>query len=69
MQDRATILEGGCHVSLGRLVERTDDDDGGAIDGNDLDMTTRGCNQFDRISLGLLPSSEGGWVAAVSCLR
>ena len=25
------------------------------------------CN-FDRISLGLLPSSEGGWSVAISCL-
>ena len=32
-------------------------------------LLLRGDASFDRISLGLLPSSEGGWDVAVSCLN
>ena len=32
-------------------------------------LLLRGDASFDRISLGLLPSSEGGWAVAVSCLN
>ncbi len=32
-------------------------------------LLLRGNASFDRVSLGLLPSSEGGWDAAVSCLN
>ena len=53
--DRFTILEGDCRVSLKRLLEE--------------DNSTAQVRQFDRISLGLLPSSEGGWSLAVSCLK
>ncbi len=49
-EDRATVLEGDCRVSLKRLLLRDE-------------------ASFDRISLGLLPSSEGGWTVAVSCLN
>ncbi|KAL3808373.1 hypothetical protein ACHAXA_005344 [Cyclostephanos tholiformis] len=49
-EERATILEGDCRVTLKRLLLRDE-------------------ASFDRISLGLLPSSEGGWTVAVSCLN
>jgi len=52
---RFTILEGDCRVSLKRLLEE--------------DNSTTQIRQFDRISLGLLPSCEGGWSLAVSCLN
>ena len=53
---QSTVLEGDCRVSLRALIAQSD---GNATEGN--------C-QFDRISLGLLPSSEGGWAIAVTCL-
>ena len=53
--NRFTILEGDCRISLRRLLEE--------------DNSTSQIRQFDRISLGLLPSSEGGWSLAVSCLN
>ncbi|KAL9190037.1 hypothetical protein ACHAXT_007248 [Thalassiosira profunda] len=56
VEDGATMLEGDCRVSLQGHIEQSRD----ASDES---------NQFDRISLGLLPSSEGGWAAAVACLR
>jgi len=52
--DRFTILEGDCRVSLKRLLD---------------DNYTTQIRQFDRISLGLLPSCEGGWSLAISCLN
>ena len=55
VEDRATVLEGDCRVSLRAHSDSKDD----------------GLNQtnFDRISLGLLPSSEGGWDIAIACLN
>ena len=53
--NRFTILEGDCRISLKRLLEE--------------DNSTSQIRQFDRISLGLLPSCEGGWSLAVSCLN
>mmetsp|Transcript_29015 Transcript_29015/g.56090 ORF Transcript_29015/g.56090 Transcript_29015/m.56090 type:complete len:634 (-) Transcript_29015:42-1943(-) len=56
--DRSVVLEGDCRVTLKELVEK-------------CDKGTAACHiaSFDRISLGLLPSCEGGWAIAVSCLR
>jgi len=62
VENKATVLEGDCRVSLKALIEKSSNVD------DDIDATTED-NQFDRISLGLLPSSEGGWTMAVSCLR
>ena len=53
VDDKVTVLEGDCRVSLKEHLQSTSMEDYG----------------YDRISLGLLPSSEGGWVVAVSCLR
>jgi tRNA G37 N-methylase Trm5 len=61
VESRTTVLEGDCRISLRRLIEQQSH----TTSSNNNDC----CNQFDRISLGLLPSSEGGWVTAVSCLR
>mmetsp|Transcript_25323 Transcript_25323/g.50726 ORF Transcript_25323/g.50726 Transcript_25323/m.50726 type:complete len:598 (+) Transcript_25323:25-1818(+) len=51
---RATVLEGDCRLTLRALMANI-------IDGNH--------HYFDRISLGLLPSSEGGWPIAIECLN
>lgn len=56
-EDRVTILEGDCRVSLKRLLLEEASDEDTAI------------TQFDRISLGLLPSSEGGWAISIACLN
>ena len=53
-EDFVTVLEGDCRLALKRYVDRVEP----VKD-----------SKFDRISLGLLPSSEGGWSIAVSCLR
>lgn len=53
--DRATVLEGDCRVSLWNFLDSNEYADE--------------CKQFDRVSLGLLPSSEGGWEIAVACLN
>ena len=53
--DRATVLEGDCRVSLRNFLDSNEHADE--------------CKQFDRVSLGLLPSSEGGWEIAVACLN
>lgn len=63
VEDRARILAGDSRVSLRHLLD---------VQGNacvsdgvcDLRPTS-----FDRISLGLLPSSEGGWAVAMKCLN
>lgn len=54
VENRASVLDGDCRVSLKTLVDSNDD--------------TNAYKQFDRISLGLLPSSEGGWAVAIACL-
>jgi tRNA G37 N-methylase Trm5 len=59
-----TVLEGDCRVSLKRLLDRE-----GTSSNNSECNEVKQCYQFDRISLGLLPSSEGGWAIAVSCLH
>lgn len=56
--DRATVLEGDCRVTLRDLIAKNNQRD----DPNEY-------HYFDRISLGLLPSSEGGWPIAVECLN
>ncbi|KAL3803487.1 LOW QUALITY PROTEIN: hypothetical protein HJC23_014035 [Cyclotella cryptica] len=56
VDDRATVLEGDCRVSLRTFFEDSKD---GLVQGD----------SFDRVSLGLLPSSEGGWAVAVACLN
>jgi 16S rRNA G966 N2-methylase RsmD len=56
--DRATVLEGDCRVTLRDLIAKNNQYD----DPNEY-------HYFDRISLGLLPSSEGGWPIAVECLN
>ena len=61
--ERVSILEGDCRVSLKRLLEQRNKDDESAT------ATRNPICQFDRISLGLLPSSEGGWDIAVACLN
>ena len=52
-----TILEGDCRANLERLLWEKE------VNANDDGFG------YDRISLGLLPSSEGGWAVAVSCLN
>lgn len=54
VDERATVLEGDCRLTLQALM-------GNQKDGN--------VHYFDRISLGLLPSSEGGWPIAIECLN
>ena len=56
VDDKATVLEGDCRVSLRTFFE---DSKAGLIQDD----------YFDRVSLGLLPSSEGGWAIAVACLN
>jgi len=51
---RAVVLEGDCRLTLRTLATNQNDQ--------------KYC-YFDRISLGLLPSSEGGWPVAVACLN
>ncbi|KAL7463961.1 hypothetical protein ACHAXS_004312 [Conticribra weissflogii] len=58
VEDRCTVLEGDCRVTLKALLEKSYNGDVGSK-----------IASFDRISLGLLPSCEGGWATAVSCLR
>jgi tRNA G37 N-methylase Trm5 len=55
VEDRATILEGDCRESLRALFDSKD--------------VTDTIKQFDRVSLGLLPSSEGGWDIAIASLN
>lgn len=55
-EDRVTILEGDCRVNLKRLRKEK-------VNANNDEFG------YDRISLGLLPSSEGGWDVAISCLN
>lgn len=55
-EDRVTILEGDCRANLERLLQEK-------VNANDDEFG------YDRISLGLLPTSEGGWAVAVSCLH
>jgi hypothetical protein len=59
-----SVLEGDCRVNLKRLIDQQKP-------ANDIAeyAEVEEINQFDRISLGLLPSCEGGWPVAVSCLR
>lgn len=66
VEDKATVLEGDCRLQLKKLLEESSNKNDSDI--NDVNSATKN-NQFDRISLGLLPSSEGGWAIAVSCLR
>ena len=54
MDDRATVLEGDCRSTLRRLLSS---------------FQEKNHQYFDRISLGLLPSSEGGWPIAIECLN
>lgn len=54
---RATVLEGDCRLSLRKLLINKQKNE----DSNHY--------YFDRISLGLLPSSEGGWPMAIECLN
>ncbi len=54
VDERATVLEGDCRLTLQALMANQKD-------GN--------VHYFDRISLGLLPSSEGGWHIAIECLN
>ncbi len=63
-EGNVTVLEGDCRVNLKRLLDQQKPK-------NDITECTEAIeiNQFDRISLGLLPSCEGGWPVAVSCLR
>lgn len=56
VDDKATVLEGDCRVRLRTFFK--DSKDGFLQD-----------DYFDRVSLGLLPSSEGGWAIAVACLN
>ena len=60
---RVAVLEGDCRVSLRRLLAAPPD--AAAPSGG-----RAACRrfEFDRVSLGLLPSSEGGWALAVRCL-
>jgi ribosomal protein L11 methylase PrmA len=53
---KATVLEGDCRLSLRDLLES-------------LNNNPAQHKYFDRVSLGLLPSSEGGWDIAVACLN
>ena len=66
VDNRATVLEGDCRISLRGLIKRRRQ--GTNTDHERESTTTAEINQFDRISLGLLPSCEGGWPVAVSCL-
>lgn len=50
----ATVLEGDCRLTLRALM---------------ANQTGDKFHYFDRISLGLLPSSEGGWPIAIECLN
>ena len=59
-----TVLEGDCRVSLKRLLDQQETNNI-----NSECNAVKQCYQFDRISLGLLPSSEGGWAIAVSSLH
>lgn len=56
VDERATVLEGDCRLTLQALM--TNQKEGGNTH-----------HYFDRISLGLLPSSEGGWPIAIECLN
>jgi len=53
VDDRAVVLEGDCRLTLRATANHKD--------GNH--------HHFDRISLGLLPSSEGGWPIAIECIN
>lgn len=55
VENRATLLEGDCRVSLEAHLVSKDD--------------RPNQTNFDRVSLGLLPSSEGGWDIAIACLN
>ena len=63
VEDRARVLAGDCRVSLRRLLDAQ-----GNVCENDGICPMRPTS-FDRISLGLLPSSEGGWAVAMKCLN
>ena len=55
VEHKATVLEGDCRVSLRKRL--------------DSDILSDSHKYFDRVSLGLLPSSEGGWAAAIASLN
>lgn len=78
VDDRAIVLEGDSRVQLKKVWcnmkggrERDDNDNScdkwNAV--NDIKENNLSKIRFDRISLGLLPSSEGGWRTAVRCLN
>ncbi|KAL7554111.1 hypothetical protein ACHAWF_018081 [Thalassiosira exigua] len=81
VEDRATALEGDCRACLREYARHDDDDDNDDDDSGSGNTENNGDGNgnngrlapeerhFDRISLGLLPSSEGGWPTAASCLR
>lgn len=54
VDEKATVLEGDCRLTLRALM---------------ANKTAGNGHYFDRISLGLLPSSEGGWPIAIECLN
>jgi tRNA G37 N-methylase Trm5 len=57
VEHRATVLEGDCRVSLKAYFNSQEDDENAQH------------KYFDRVSLGLLPSSEGGWAVAIASLN
>ena len=63
VEDRARVFAGDCRVSLRRLL----DVQGDVCESDDVCALRP--TSFDRISLGLLPSSEGGWAVAMKCLN
>eukprot|EP00550_Attheya_septentrionalis_P009133 CAMPEP_0198285718 /NCGR_PEP_ID=MMETSP1449-20131203/4957_1 /TAXON_ID=420275 /ORGANISM="Attheya septentrionalis, Strain CCMP2084" /LENGTH=448 /DNA_ID=CAMNT_0043983237 /DNA_START=309 /DNA_END=1652 /DNA_ORIENTATION=- len=63
--DRCTVLEGDCRTSMQLQQQLWNQKNHGHHHG----IKGGGGGGVDRVSLGLLPSSEGGWPTAVSCLR
>jgi len=77
VEKRAMVLQGDCRVTLKALMDRFDNNNNNNNNKSKSNNNNSGeyavenddDERFDRISLGLLPSSEGGWPTAVSCLR
>ena len=72
-ENRYMLLEGDCRITLGQMEKNKTGlfCDVDILDKNDDNRAKVGPlgSGVDRVSLGLLPSSEGGWEMAVKCLR
>eukprot|EP00957_Ditylum_brightwellii_P095316 7260373-Ditylum_brightwellii.AAC.1 len=71
-EDRVTILEGDCRTTVSGALDkarRVQAQSLSSDNGKDVYQDTLLLRGVDRISLGLLPSSEGGWETAIRSLR